>query len=162
MEIEVDVSGGDLLSKNYTVCVANRDSIIKGFKFNEEIVSVLSSKFGQGLYRYKKSKRGKADFKVRLYCVVIYYLIKSFNIKGELSLNICRDFPGKEDDIRKSLKHFLEKELGISLNDRIYFGKLRPDSNAHKYSYLMRHDTKNQMKTYVRIAFEDIEKWLVK
>jgi hypothetical protein len=33
---EIDVSGEDLLQKDYTVCIANKDSIIKGFKFGDE------------------------------------------------------------------------------------------------------------------------------
>ena len=38
MDFEIDVSGEDLLNKNYTICIANKDSIIKGFKFSEELV----------------------------------------------------------------------------------------------------------------------------
>lgn len=160
MNFEVDVSGSDLLSKNYTICIANKDSIIRGFKFNEELVNILSSKYGQGIYRYKKSHKGKANFKIRLYCVIIYYLFKSLNIKGEISLNICRDFLGRENDIKKNLRFFLEEMLSLTLNEEIYFMKLDNNSNAHKYSFLMRQDNKNKMKTYVKITLEEIEKWL--
>ena len=86
MIFEIDVSGEDLLSKNFVVCIADKNSLIKGFKFNEEIVKVLSSKYGQGLYRYKKSKKDKANFKVRLYSIVIYYLFKSINPKNPEAL----------------------------------------------------------------------------
>jgi hypothetical protein len=163
MNFEIDVSGEDLLSKNYVICIANKDGIIKGFKFSEKLVKVLSSKYGQGFYRYQKSKKGKSLFKVRLYSIVIYYLFKSLK-KGDLSLDICRDFTGKENenDIRKTLKFFLEDKLDYQIDDRIYFTKLNNDSNAHIYSFLMRHDKKNKMDTYVKITLEDFEKWLKK
>ena len=106
MEFDIDVSGKDILSKDYVICIANKDKIIRGFKFENKLVSDLSSKFGQGMYRYKKSKRGKSLFKIRLYCIIIYFLFKSINFKKELSLNVCRDFVGREDDIGKTLKYF--------------------------------------------------------
>ena len=162
MEFEIDVSGEDLLSKNYTICIADKNGIIRGFKFNEELIKILSSRYGQGLYKYKKSRKGKSDFKIRLYCIVIYYLFKSLKISREVSLNICRDFTGREDDIRKSLIYFLEDKLNLGLNDRIYFCKLTKDSNAHKYSFLMREDRKNKMRTYIKIKPEDFERWLRK
>ena len=115
MEFEIDVSGNDILSKDYTICIANKDSIIKGFKFNQNFLNILVSRYGQGFYRYQKSKKGKANFKVRLYCIIIYYLFKSINLAGEISLNLCRDFTGKDDDIRKALKYFLEGELKLIL-----------------------------------------------
>ena len=57
MEFDIDVSGKDLLSKDYTICIANKDSLIRGFKLNEELVNILSSKYGQELYQYKKSNK---------------------------------------------------------------------------------------------------------
>ncbi|MBS3094843.1 hypothetical protein J4474_04205 [Candidatus Pacearchaeota archaeon] len=162
MEFEIDVSGEDIFNKDYTICVANRDKIIKGFKFSESLISPLLSRYNQGMYKYSNSKKGKSDMKIRVYCVVIYHLFKSLNLSGEISLNICRDFTGREDDIRKSLTYFLEKELGLKLNGRIYFCTLTKESNAHHYSFLMRFDNKNQMKTYLKISLEDIEKFLKK
>ena len=159
-QFEVDVSGGDLLSKNYTVCIANKDSIIKGFKFGEELVSVLASRYGQGFYKYKKSKKGKADLKVRLYSIVIYYLFKSLDFRGYIWLGICRDFPGRENDIKSNLIYFLEKVLGFDFEQDLYFKKLDTNSNAHKYAYLMRRDTKNKMECYIKITLEDFERWL--
>jgi len=160
MNFEIDVSGSDLLSKNYTICIANKDSIIRGFKFSNQLVSDLSSKYGQGLYRYNKSQKGKSNFKVRLYCIIIYYLFKSLNLKEEVSLNICRDFLGRENDIKKNLIFFLEEKIGLRIDGRFYFVKLDENSTAHRYSFLMRHDNKSQMKTYVEINLEDIERWL--
>ena len=157
MKLDIDVSGQDILSKDYVICVANGD-IIKGFKFEEKLVKILSSRYGQEFYRYKKSKKGKSNFKIRLYCIVVYYLIESLGIKGDLILNICRDFGGREEDIRKSLENFFRKEF--DLKKEIYFCKLSDNSNAHKYSFLMRHDKKNKLPTYIKIKLEDFEKWL--
>ena len=162
MNFEIDVSGEDLLKKSYTICIANKDSIIKGFKFDENMVSILSSKHGQRLYKYPKSQKGKATFKIRIYSVIIYYLFKSLNLKEELNLTLCRDFEGRENDIRRNLKFFLEEKLGLKLNGRIYFSRLEKNSTAHQYAYLMRRDIKNKMQTYVKISLEDIEKWLKK
>jgi len=161
MEFEIDVSGEDLLSKNYVVCIANQDSIIKGFKFNEELIRILCSKYGQEFYRYKKSRKEKALFKVRIYSIIIYYLFKSIKFKGELSLTICKDFDGRENDIKENLKFFLDRILNLGVNDKIKFIRLDKESNAHKYASLMRQDKKNLMKNnYVKISLEDIEKWL--
>jgi len=162
MEFEIDVSGEDLLSKDYTICIANKDSLIKGFKFNERLIKTLSSKYGQEIYRYKKSKKRRSLFKVRLYCIVIYYLFKSIRIESDLSLTICKDFDGKENDIKENLKFFLSKLLNLKLEDKIHFMKLNKDSNAHKYAFLMREDRKNKMDTYIKLELKDIEKWLKK
>jgi len=159
---DIDVSGEDLLKKDYTICIADKNSFIQGFKFSEELISILSSKYGQNIYRYSKSKKGKSDLKVRIYCVIIYNILKSMNISEEISLNICRDFNRREEDIKINLKFFLENKVKLKIEDRFYFQKLDKNSNAHKYSYLMRFDTKNQMKNYVKINLEDIEKWLKK
>ena len=51
--------------------------------------------------------------------------------------------------------------LKISI-ESIRFLKLSPESNAHKYAYLMRKDTKNQLKSYVNISLDDIELFLRK
>jgi hypothetical protein len=159
---EVDVSGEDLLNKDYTICIADKNNLIKGFKFQDNLVKDLSLKYSQGHYKYNKSKKGKSDFKIRLYCIAIYYLFKSLKLSGEISLNVCRDFIGREDDIRKSLIYFLEEKLEFILNDRVYFDKLPKDSNAHKYSFLMREDKKDKMNTYINISLKDFEIWLKK
>jgi hypothetical protein len=162
MEFEVDVSGEDILNKDYTICVANKDSFIKGFKFDEKILGVLSSKFSQENYKYKKSKNGRSAFKIRLYCLVIYYIFKNSGIKGDVSLKLCRDFTGKDQEIKENLKFFLENQLGLDIKERIFFGKLSIEANAHKYACLMRMDTKDKMSTYIRITQEEFERWLIK
>ncbi len=154
---DIDVSGEDLLSKDYAICVADDNGIIKGFKFSEELIKNLCSNQRQGYYRYKNSKTGKTNFKIRLYCIVVYSLFKSIKFSGDIFLNVCRDFNGKENDIKENLKFFLSK---LNLNAHLYFAKLMKNSNAHKYSFLMREDRKSKMNTYVAIKLEDFEKWL--
>jgi len=126
------------------------------------LVKVICSKFGQGVYKYKKSKNGKSLLKIRIYSVVIYLLFKSLNLKGDLSLVICRDFEGRENDIKENLKFFLETVLGLKIEKRIRFDKLDKDSNANRYAYLMRKDKKDQMNTYIKLTLKEIEKWLIK
>ena len=114
MEFEIDVSGKDILSKGYVICIANKNNIIKGFKFDEKLVNDLCSKFGQGFYRYKKSKKGKSMFKIRLYCVVIYFLFKSINYK-ELSKI-----------------HKFAKDLGLELSFNTYNDNLNFASDKNE------------------------------
>lgn len=159
MQFEIDVSGEDLLSKDYTICVAN-DKIIKGFKFSEELIKILSSRYGQGFYKYKKSSKQKTIFKLRIYSIVIYKIIASINVKGNLDLKICRDFDGKEEEIKNNLKFLLGNLLNFDLS--FEFTKLGKDSPAHNYAYLMRKDKNNQLKTYVKISLEEIEEFLKK
>jgi hypothetical protein len=162
MRFEIDVSGEDLLEKDYTICIANNDGIIKGFKFSNELVNILSSKYGQGIYKkYAKSQKGKATFKIRLYCIIIYYLINSLKIK-DFSLTLCRDFQGREKGIIENLTFLLKKNLNLDIHNKILFDKLSNDSNAHKYAYLMRKDNKNKMNTYINLDLEDFERWLKK
>lgn len=151
---EIDVSGEDLLSKDYTICIADRNGEIRGFKFSEKLVNDLCSRYGQGFYRYKKSKKGKSDFKIRLYCVVIHYLIKSIkDFSDEDCLKICRDFDGKENDIKANLNSLFNREFP----NNIYFGRLESNSNAHKYAFLMREDRKNKINIYIKINLDDFD-----
>lgn len=72
MEFDIDVSGMDILSKDYTICIASKDgNLIKGFKFNKNLIMVLSSRYSRGLYKYKKSTKGNITFKIR----INYYLL---------------------------------------------------------------------------------------
>lgn len=157
VKIEIDVSGDDLLNRDYTICIAD-GKFIKGFKFSNKIVNILSSKYGQGFYRYKKSNKQKALFKIRLYSIVIYYLLKSLNIKEKISLVICRDFQGREEEIKNNLKYFLIKKLGLICE--FEFTKLGKESVAHQYAYLMRKDKRNKLTTYVDISLDNLEEWL--
>ena len=160
MEFEIDVSGEDILNKDYTICIANKDSIIKGFKMPREHAQILQSNFSDGLYRYKKSKKDRANFKVRIYSVIIYYLFKSIRVPKNIHLTICRDFAGKENDIKSNLKYLLNLRKINIMNIR--YTKLDKGSAAHEYSYLMRKDIKNKMTTYVNIKVPHIEKFLKK
>ena len=161
---EIDVSGEDLLNGEYSICVAEKNgTIIKGFKINKRYSEILNARYGQGIYnRYRKSQQGKANLKLRIYCVIIYYILKKINPITPFSLNLCTDFSGREGDIKLQLSDLLEKKLNLNLDGRIYFSKLSSTSKAHEYAYLMKKDTSNQLRNYVRINIEDIEEWLKK
>ena len=94
----------------------------------------------------------------------MFYLFESIkeSIKdSEIILNICRDFDGKFNEIKNNLNYFLIEKFKLKIDvDNISFCKLSKDSNAHNYYYLMRKDFKNQLKTYVEIELEQIEKYL--
>ncbi|MBS3170259.1 hypothetical protein J4223_00590 [Candidatus Woesearchaeota archaeon] len=161
MEFDIDVSGKDILSKNYVICIASKDGkLIKGFKFNNKLVQIIASKYGQELYKYKKSVQGKVNLQIRIYSIVIYYLFKSIKIKN-VSLNICRDFYGHNNEIVNNLNYFLKGLLKLNILD-CQFKKLDKNSFADNYAYLMAKDSKNKMKTYVTIRLDDFEKFLKK
>lgn len=159
MDFDIDVSGEDIFQKDYTVCIADNNSIIKGFKMNATLCHAINSKYMRGLYRYNKSKKGKTDLRIRVYCVIIYYLFKAAQLKKEINLNLCMDFNGKEEGIKSNLNFLLKQKLKLKIND-MKFCKLSNESNADKYAYLMRKDTRNLLKTYIQIKLEDIEKFL--
>src|SRR4030042_4712673 len=147
MKFEIDVSGEDIFDRDYTIVVADENNLVKGFKFTRQLVQTLRARQGEGRYRYPLSRHGKSMFRVRLYCIIVYYLFKSLKIEGkERSLEICRDFQGHEKDITSNLKYFLEKLLGLKVE--IKYVKLPKESNADKYAFLMRNDVKNKIEGY--------------
>ena len=163
MKFEIDVSGYDLFNDTYVICIASEDrEIIKGFKFDKNLINTLISNWKANKYRYEynqyETKRG--IFKVRIYSITIYYLFKSIEKPEFLSLTICRDFKGRTNEITQSLQYFLEI-LKIKTGKPL-FQRLPNLSHAHIYANLMRRDNKNQLKTYVEINLEDIEKFLTK
>ena len=161
MIFEIDVSGEDIFAKDYTIVIADKNDTIRGFKFNSKSIQDLVLNYSSNKYRYKVSKHGKVLLKIRVYCVVIYYLFENLKIRNkEITLEICRDFQGHEREITSQLKFFLENKLGLKINC-IYL-RLPKGSNADKYAYLMRKDTKNQIKGYITITLENIEKYLKK
>jgi len=161
MEFEIDVSGSDLLEKDYTIVIADKNNIIKGYKFDEKTIKIIKSRYGEGKYHYKISSQGRALLKIRIYSVIIYYLFKDIldKIEGKkLTLNICRDFQGHEKDIKSNLISLLRDKLKLTFEMRHI--RLQKGSNADKYAHLMRKDKKNLIKGYVKIPYNDIEKFL--
>lgn len=160
---EIDVSGSDIFDAGYTVVAAEKSgsSLLLGYKFDPKTIQLILSRYGQGRYRYSKSKKGKADLRVRLYCIAIFFVFKKLKPKiksSELVLDVCRDFDGRQAQIRQSLSHFLRK-LGFAV--QINFLKLPADSAADRYAYLLRKDTQNKFEKYlVKIRPEEFEQFL--
>ena len=138
MDFEIDVSGHDILSKDYTVVAAQKNSndkhktIIFGYKFSEDIIKILKSRYGAGLYKYKKSAKQTSTFRVKLYSVVVYHIIKHIyksdkNLSKIISLTLCKDFDGRENDIKSVLLYHLKNKLDLVIN-RIIFEKLPKES----------------------------------
>lgn len=170
MDLEIDVSGEDILRKDYTIVVAERngsskDPIIYGYKLKGDALRILKSKYGQGKYRYGLSHSQKSLFKIRLYSIVIYYLISHIQNKtgiSSINLYICRDFDGRENDIRSNLKYFLIDLLKLDIKSMLFY-RLEKGSNADKYAFLMRKDKNNLMKSnYLNIRPEELEIFLKK
>ncbi|MEK6927011.1 MAG: hypothetical protein AABX11_01125 [Nanoarchaeota archaeon] len=164
MKFEIDVSGYDIFNDSYVICIAqDNGNIIKGFKFANELANSLVYNWKANKYRYEydkyETKRG--IFKVRVYSIILYYLFKSIEKPEFLSLTICRDFKGRNNEVAQNLKYLLGDNLGIKLGKPL-FQRLASTSNAHIYSNMMRRDSKNLLNTYVDIKLEDIEKFLIK
>ncbi|MBI2628646.1 hypothetical protein HYW74_01020 [Candidatus Pacearchaeota archaeon] len=162
--LKKDVSGYDMFKDVYVICIARDDGeIIRGFKFDKELVNRIVNNWKSNKYRYEynsfETKRG--IFKVRIYSIILYYLFKSIEKPDFLSLTICRDFKGRTNEITQSLKYFLETLLKIKMGRPLY-QRLAPNSHAHIYANMMRRDNKNLLSTYVNISLEDIEKFLKK
>ncbi|MBU2523301.1 MAG: hypothetical protein KKE23_03360 [Nanoarchaeota archaeon] len=164
MEFEIDVSGEDIFNEGYTIVIADKSNIVRGFKFHREMIQILRSRHGEGKYRYPPSKQGKALLRVRLYCIAVYRLFKALKEEGQLKnqeamLSICKDFQGHEKDINSNLIPLLGK-LGLKIKTKYH--KLPKDSPADKYAYLMRKDDKNKMNGYISLNVNDFEKYLKK
>jgi len=168
MRFEIDVSGNDLFKPKYTICIASKQKVdgknkIKGFRIDDEMLKTIIKKWEENKYRYfyNTFETNRGTFKVRVYCIIIYYLFKSLNIKEKVSLTICRDFSNKERIINQNLKFLLEKKGGMKIGVPLH-QKLPPWSLAHRYARLMSNDIENRLDTYVNITLEDIEKFLNK
>ena len=168
MKFEIDVSGSDLFKPRYSICIASKEkingkTIIKGWRIDEQIKKTLIENWKENKYRYpydeKEKKRGL--FKVRIYCIIIYYIFKSLSITDKISLTICRDFPGRERVIDQNLKYLLEEVGGMEIGKPLY-QKLPPSSQAHWYARMMSTDGENRLDTYINITLEDIERFLKK
>jgi hypothetical protein len=168
MKFEIDVSGSDLFKPRYSICIASKEkingkTIIKGWRINEEIKKTLIENWKENKYRYnyneKEKKRGL--FKVRIYCIIIYYIFKSLNLEDKISLTICRDFLGRESTITQNLKYLLEDVGKMKMGTPLY-QRLPPSSQAHWYARMMSNDSENRLDTYIDISLEDIEKFLKK
>lgn len=124
-------------------------------------MKVISSRWGKKEYRYSKSKKGKANLKIRLYCVAIFYIFKALSKKiksKKIRLFICRDFKGREEDIKHSLNHLLGK-LGFVPEKG--FLTLEKGSIADNYAFLLRKDSKNKFSKYlIKPELSDFECFL--
>ena len=51
MIFEIDVSGEDIFSPGYSIVVADKDNLVKGFKFDRKLIQVLRARQGEERYR---------------------------------------------------------------------------------------------------------------
>ncbi len=164
MGFEVDVSGPDIFEKDYTVMVAEtgKSGVILGHKFSDKNRKIIRAKHGQRQYRYAVSKKGKANLRVRLYCITIYCIFRELKKRHGLkkvNLDVCRDFSGNEAQIKINLNHFTGKLLKIDI--RMQFVALPKEAAADKYAFLVRHDKLNKLaKLCVPIKLEEFERFL--
>lgn len=153
MKFEIDVAGYDMFSdRDFTICIAKDDgTIVKGFKFNKGLIDSLILDWKANKFRYKydqgESKRGR--LKVRIYSIIVYYLFKNLEKLDFLSLTLCRDFKGRENEINQNFKFLLENVLGVKIGKPQY-QKLSPSSYAHVYSTMMRRDKRNIKENMIK------------
>ena len=155
---DIDVCSEDLLNGDFSVCFASKDGkVVQGFRIGKELSKIINSRWGQGMYKYKKSKKGKGNLKVRIYTVIVYFIFKKINPKVPIALNICRDFDGQEAYIREMFGYFLERRLYLKIDNRFYFCKLSGNSFAHKGAYEL---NKKKIKSRVIMSLENIERYI--
>lgn len=163
MKIEIDVSGADLFHENYSICVSDGIGNVRGFKFTQELIKELNENWKKEKYNKCSYSPNSGKFKVRIYRVVLRYLIKelfSKNRDKKVIVQFCRDFPSHESGISQSIKHRIinihKREL-----QKISCKKLSKNSDAHQYAKMMYNDKYNYLGCYVKINLEDIEKGLI-
>jgi hypothetical protein len=66
---------------------------------------------------------------------------------SRINLDICRDFSGKEAQIKQNPNYFLVTRLGLKME--LGFCKLPPGSMANDYAYLIRKDRANKFRQYL-------------
>jgi len=52
MKFEIDVSGCDIFSENYVICIAGENNTVRGFKFNKELTKTIIDKWQNKEYGY--------------------------------------------------------------------------------------------------------------
>jgi len=162
MKIEIDVSGEDIFNHDYVICISDGIGNIMGFKFNVDLVNKLNKNWRDGKYnRFPWGSLGK--FKVRIYRVVLRYLLRSLfkkNKDKEVTVQFCRDFPSHEKGIAQSIQH---RVVNIHKRDlkRIFCEKLPKNSDAHGYAFIMHKDKYNYLNCYTKISLKDIEHGLI-
>lgn len=162
MLFEIDISGQDILNEDFAVAIADKN-LIYGYKIKGSLVNRIIQDYNSGKYRYK----GKKNFKIRFYSLIIYCLFKRIikdkpKVKKEkIQLAICNDFDGHENDIKSNLILFLKEKLKLKIND-FKFCKLPKDSIADRYAYLFRKDTRHRLPNSININLKEIEKFLIK
>ena len=75
MKFDIDVSGCDIFNDGYVICIARSDGeIIKGFKFNKNLVNDLINnwKANKYIYQYNIPETKRGIFKVRICSAIIY------------------------------------------------------------------------------------------
>ncbi len=163
MNIEIDVSGADLFHENYVICASDSQGIIRGFKFSKEIINKLKKNWKKGKYNKCPYSPNAGKFKVRIYRVVLRYLLKQiFKLNNDKKVKVvfCNDFKGHENGISQSLEHVItqickKKLISISCS------RLTNNSDAHMYAYIMNKDKYNYLSCFVNLKLKDIEKGLI-
>ena len=163
VKIEIDVSGADIFHEDYSICVSDGTGNITGFKFDNDMIHNLKTSWQGGKYNKCPYGPNAGKFKVRIYRVILRYLIKELfkkNEDREIIVNYCRDFPSHENGITQSVRHRIENIHKRNLK-RIYCSRLPKGSDAHRYAYLMNKDKYNYLKCYVKISLKNIENGLI-
>lgn len=163
MKIEIDVSGNDVFHENYSICVSDVVGNIIGFKFPQDLIDKLKENWKNGKYNKCPYSLNQGKFKVRIYRVVLRYLLKELfkrNKDKDIVVQFCRDFPSHEKGISQSLSHRIINIHKRNLK-RIYCFKLPKDSDAHLYAKMMYNDRYNYLTCYAKINLKYIEHGLI-
>lgn len=164
MHLEIDVSGHDIFSENYAICLSAGDGRVKGFKFDGELIRELKKNWKNGKYdKYPYQQQNQGAFKTRIYCVIgkllLGELFNGFNDKV-VGVHFCGDFPGHEDTIKASLNHCIT-HIHKKQTSKVHCARLPSGSDAHRYAKMMHQDIYRHLGIYVNISLGQIEPYLM-
>lgn len=131
-KIDIDVSGKDILNRNFSICIVLNDKYKYGYRFEHNTQEVLKFGYKSGKYRLKVV-RGSKNLKVRLYSAVVSLLLNELCLRVKVNKNyeifLCNDLDGYFNAIRQFLR---DNTTFKDVIDYIYLTRHPKDSVIQK------------------------------
>lgn len=145
---EVDKSGDDVLTINYSIVLIKNDKIPYGYRIPSSIQKELINDFKEGLLGIKN----KINFKVRFHTKIIILLLKEA-IKGRKPNNpckilICNDLDGHFHEIRDMIVKNLKNQMPNLKKENITQAYFNKDSLINKVAKALNNRNNKILQKY--------------